>query len=101
MFPVGLKVDFVLWLAEMSSYTRIRRKFNQVHPKQRAPIYRSTMRWDKRLKETGSVMSRREELSIYMVHHLNYPIVFVPVWTGSFLIILCKEGDTETLVLQS
>jgi len=31
---------------EPKSYTCIRRKFNQVHPNQTAPVYRSAMLWD-------------------------------------------------------
>jgi hypothetical protein len=56
MFPVRQKVDCVLWLVELKSYTRVRPKFNQLYRNQPVPIYRSVMRWDKCLKRTGSVL---------------------------------------------
>jgi hypothetical protein len=51
-------VDCILWLAELKSYSRVRRKFNQVHPNKTAPICSSVKLWDKRLKETGSVLGQ-------------------------------------------
>jgi hypothetical protein len=49
-------VKCVLLLSELKSYTHVRSKFNQVDPDETAPIYRSVVRWNKRLKETGSVL---------------------------------------------
>jgi hypothetical protein len=60
IFSVRKKVDFVLWLAELKSYTRVRRKINQVYLNQTTLIYRSGVRWGKRLKEVGSVMRQYE-----------------------------------------
>jgi len=53
---VKQKLDCVLWLAELTSHTRVWLKFNQVYTNQTAPIYRSVMRWDKGLEQTGSVL---------------------------------------------
>jgi hypothetical protein len=38
-----------------------------------------------------------EQFSSQMVHHLTSPAVFVPFWTGSFLIVGYEEG-THSLV---
>jgi hypothetical protein len=83
------KVDCILWLAQLKSYARVRRKFNQVCPNQTAPIYRSAMCWDKLLEETGNsyVMFPWEQFSSQMVHHLTSLTVSVPFWTGSFLVV--------------
>jgi hypothetical protein len=58
MFSVRQKVDCVLWVAELKSYSHLRHKFNQVCQKQTAPFCRSVMRRDKHLKETGSFMQQ-------------------------------------------
>jgi hypothetical protein len=34
MFSLRQKVDCILWLAELKSYTCVRHKFNQVYPNQ-------------------------------------------------------------------
>jgi len=38
------------------------------------------------------VMFLWEQFSTYMVHHPTSPFVFVPFWTGSFLIVFRKRG---------
>jgi len=70
MFSIRQKVDCILWLAELKSYTCIQCNFNQVYLNQRALIYRSVMHWDKCLKETGSDL-QQHGLSYHMVSQDN------------------------------
>jgi hypothetical protein len=78
MFSVKHKLDCVLWLAELKSYTNVRHKFNHVHPNQTAPIYGSVMRCDKRLKDAMENTALCHHVSVgtvssFMVHHPTLP----------------------------
>jgi hypothetical protein len=46
------KVECLLWLAELKSYTHVRQNLNHMYTNQTALIYRPVMWWDKCLKKT-------------------------------------------------
>jgi hypothetical protein len=58
MATVQQKVDCVLWLAELKSVSRVQRKIRLEHGGS-APSYNSIIKWDSRLRETGSVSPSR------------------------------------------
>jgi transposase len=58
MATVQQKVDCFLWLAELKSVTRVQRKFRLEHGGS-APSYNSIMKWDRRLRENGSVSNQK------------------------------------------
>jgi len=58
MFSIRWKVDYILSLVELKSYTHVQHKFNQVYQDQTAQISRPMMHWNRHLTETGSVLQQ-------------------------------------------
>jgi hypothetical protein len=58
MLPAERKVQCVLWLAKFESVTRVRREYRRVFNEE-PPHENSIRRWDKQLKETGSLRHKK------------------------------------------
>ena len=58
MVAVQRKVQCVLWLAKFESVIKVQRKYKREF-KEKAPCSISINKWDKKLKETGSLLDRK------------------------------------------
>jgi hypothetical protein len=58
MLPVERKVQCVLWLTKFESVTRVRREYHRVFNEE-PPHENNIRRWDKQLKETGSLLDKK------------------------------------------
>jgi hypothetical protein len=59
MWTVQQKAEFVLWYAELKSIVTVQRKWQRLHPGDKAPDDKALNRWLKQFKETGSVAKQK------------------------------------------
>jgi len=101
--PWGTKwTAFCGW--ERWNSTCIRHELNQVHPNWRALIYKFVTHYNTHLTETGNVLTKCVAMpyGVSTHCHLTSPIVFMPFWSGNFLIVGLEEEDPfhGSLILQ-
>jgi hypothetical protein len=58
MATVRRKVQCILWLAKFESVTQVRREYRHVYNEE-PPHENSIRRWDRQLKETGSILDKK------------------------------------------
>jgi transposase len=56
---VQQKAQFVLWYAELKSVAAVQRKWQRLHPEEKAPHDKALNRWLTQFKETGSVAKQK------------------------------------------
>jgi transposase len=59
MWTVQQKAQFVLWYAELKSVVAVQRKWQRLHPGEKAPDDKALNRWLTQFKETGSVAKHK------------------------------------------
>jgi hypothetical protein len=59
MWTVQQKAQFLLCCAELKSVVAVQRKWQSLHPGEKAPDDKALNRWLKQFKETGSVAKQK------------------------------------------